>query len=286
MALTFKRAAIIASALFLALFLARFLLAAAVTAEFGEPIFSDNQAFELQRKNYASVKQLAPIAAGAGAPSGDVQKYEKIATLAQTSRAFDEDKQKILDAVTAHQGIVQLERASGLKGRRVLTLGIGVPPEKFDAFVEATKGLGKNAQIDIVKNDKTNEYLQLQAKRTTLEKARAALEEVKGSGGSVEERVTVQNRLTEIEQQIQDLGVSLGEFDTQNELCTVKLSLSEMRSVPPTSLAHRAFDAFEWTAYWYTIAAFGFFLIVIGGWLATALAAFAWRMVGQAKAAL
>jgi len=28
----------------------------------------------------------------------------------------------------------------------------------------------------------------------------------------------VQNRLTEIEQQIQDLAVSLGDFDSQNEL--------------------------------------------------------------------
>ena len=64
-------------------------------------------------------------------------------------------RQRILEATSGHQGVVQLERATGLKGRQVLYLGIGVPPDKFDAFIGATKVIGKNVQIDIVKNDKS-----------------------------------------------------------------------------------------------------------------------------------
>jgi hypothetical protein len=67
----------------------------------------------------------------------------------------------------------------------------------------------------------------VEVRRAPLDKARAALEVLKEQGGSTDERMKVQNRLIEIEQQIQDLAVSLGDFDSQNKLCTVKLTLSE-----------------------------------------------------------
>ena len=164
------------------------------------------------RKNYASVKQVK--ASPAGQPLGDVQKYEKIASLTQRTSAFESDKTKIEVAIAGHQGIVQLERGTGLPGRRILSLGIGIPPDKFDAFIAAARAIGKTVLITTVKNDKTNDYLQLRAKRTTLEKARTALDALQGTGGSVDERIHVQNQLTEIEEKIQDLGVSLGDFDS------------------------------------------------------------------------
>jgi hypothetical protein len=62
----------------------------------------------------------------------------------------------------------------------------------------------------------------------------------------VDERLKVQARLTEIEEKIQDLGVSLGEFNAENEFCTVKLTLAEIE--PPLSLtgAARAMGALFW----------------------------------------
>jgi hypothetical protein len=280
---TWRRPAVIAAGLFTALFLLR-LLFGPTPVTLGSPgaIVSQQQSnFQLTRNNYASAKAL-PSAVPAPL-SGEQQKYEKIATLAQTTAKFDEDKTKIIATIGTHQAIVQLERATGLAGRRILALGIGVPPEKFDAFVDAVKVIGRGAQIDIVKNDKTNEYLQLKAKRTTLEKARAALEALTTSGGSVDERVKVQNRLTEIEEQIQALGVSLGEFDAQNELCTVKLTLLEQGAPRDISFAHRLLDAFQWTAGWYAAAGLGFAALTVGGWLAAGLAGYVLRLVRTAR---
>ena len=72
-----------------------------------------------------------------------------------------------------------------------------------------------------------------------LEKARARLEALQVSNGSVEEGIHVNNRLAEIEGRILELGVSLGEFDTQNERCIVKLRLQEPDAAGSSSWLER-----------------------------------------------
>src|SRR5215475_13344733 len=92
---------------------------------------------------------------------GDSEKYEKIATLTETTRDYDADRKRVDDLISTHQGIIQLERAAGLKGRRILDLAVGLPPGRFDAFIEAAKAVGTNVQAEIIKNNKTDEYLLL-----------------------------------------------------------------------------------------------------------------------------
>lgn len=256
-----------------ALFLLRFFL--------WEPSQSSNQAgfasasnaFESSRKNYAKTQ----------ASVGDSQRYEKIATVTQLTESFNTDRKRIETAIAEQAGVVQLERASGLTGSRLLHLGIGVPPDRFDTFVDTVRSIGTASQIEIVKNDKTNEYLQLRAKRTTLEKARTALEGLKEQGGSTDERVKVHNRLTEIEQQIQDLGVALGDFDSQNELCTVKLTLRERTRPAPVSLARRLFASGQWTASVFAGFGGGFLMLALAGWIGAGLVAFTLRLLRQAR---
>jgi hypothetical protein len=234
-----------------------------------------SQSFDFAKNNYATTKLQGP-----GQPVGDSQKYEKIATLTELTQDFETDRKRVGDLIARQQGIVQFERATGLAGRRVLYLGVGVPPDHFDAFIDAVKAIGTNAQIEIIKNDKTNEYLQLRAKRATLDKARAGLETLQG--GSVDERIHVQNRLTEIEERTQELGVSLGEFDSQNELCTVKLTLTETAAAATPSWGRRIIDALEWASFRYALAGIGFLGLVLGAWLAALLVRFVRRLANSA----
>lgn len=289
MRFNWKVAALIAAAVFVALFAIRFatLGPRGNVEHLGFDIdqnVSEAVSFELTRKNYASSRQKVGMPAtdgqGAGsAGSPENERYEKVGTLAQVTRSFDQDRKRLNDLIAGNKAVLQLERAAGLNGGRSLQLGIGVPPDKFDAFVEAARLVGRNTSIEVVKNDKTNEYLQLKAKRATLEKARTALEELRAGGGSTQERVGVQNRLTEIEQQIQDLGVSLGEFDTQNELCTVKVSLRERVAPKPWPLRYRAWNAFQHALTDYLMLGVGFAGLMIGLWVAIAALGSVRRMV-------
>jgi len=269
----------LAAAIFLALFAFRLAVEPAEMTFAYMTLAPRSQSFDMTKNNYATGTKLAGPSCQ---PVGDSQKYEKIATLTEVTRDYDADRKRVDDLISKHQGIVQFERASGLPGRRTLYLGVGVPPDHFDAFIDAVKAIGRNTQVEIIKNDKTNEYLQLRAKRATLEKARSGLEAVQASGGSVDERIHVQNRLTEIEERIQELGVSLGEFDSQNELCTVKLTLSETAGPTSNPWSRRIIDALEWTATRYALLGVGFFGLVFGAWLAVSLVRFVQRLANGA----
>lgn len=236
--------------------------------------------FELSRKNYASQKGSSATAA----PTlGNTQKFEKIASLRQTTSDFDVARKNLDALINENTAQVQYEHMDGLPGRRALQLGIGVPPAKFDSFIGEVSKLGEVTDLTIVKNDKTNEYRQLNAKRQSLEKARETLLQLANSGGSVEERLKVQEKLSEIEERIQDLGVALGEFDTENEFFTVKLLVAEATKVMGISWERRAFDAGVWAIGTFFMLAGGFFMICIGGWLAALAIGLAKRLMNAAE---
>jgi hypothetical protein len=279
---SWRLAVLVAVLVFLALFAFRIVLGPREAAEVRDGVYADQASFENARKNYATGGKLAP--GSAGQPIGDSQKYEKVATLTELTSDYETDRRSVDALVASHQGIVQLERAAGLTGRRALFLGIGVPPDRFDAFIEAAKAIGRNAQLEIVKNDKTNEYLRLRARRTTLEKARAALDALQVSGASIDERIKVQNRLTELEEQIQELAVSLGEFDSQNELCTVRLTLREQPTRAERSWQWRITEALEWATIRYALLGGGFICLIVAGWLAALLARFVQRLAVSLQA--
>jgi len=174
------------------------------------------------------------------------QKYEKIADIKTKSSKFDNEEKTIRSNIEQNDGIIQFEQKAGNKGYRRLNLIIGVPPEKFDTLYHQLIRVGIVQSKQITKKDKTNEFKELKAKKNSLTQIRNSLIELKSKGGKIEEFVNLENRILDIEQQLQALGVNLGDFDEENEFCTVKLSLIEGK-VRTISLTHRIIVALEWT---------------------------------------
>ncbi len=214
------------------------------------------------KKNYASeTKKSAPAATPA--LHGTEQKFEKTASIASKTRAFTEDARQVHTLIEEHKGIVQDERASGNKGERDLHLIVGVTPERFDAFYEAMHKVGTITSTSTNKQDKTNEFLALKAKRASLESTRAALIELKKGQGRIDEFIQLQSRILEVEQELQNIGVSLGDFDEVNAFCTVRFSLYEDTAAVKEriSVLHRVRVAFVWATE-YFMAGMGFLLLV------------------------
>ena len=229
--------------------------------------FSDRRAssglFAYEVKNYASRKLKRMSATGMQTVTVD-QKYEKVGSLRSASNAFQQDEQKLRTIIKENSLLIQFEQSAGLKGNRILNFGLGVLPEKFDDVISQVRTIGKLLNIQIDKKDKTNEYKELGAKKISLEKARTSLLRLKGKGGSIEEQVKLEDRILEIENEIQSLGVKLGEFDEENEFCTLKCSLLENsnvnRSIP---FLQRLKVAFEWTAKYYFVLILILFLGIL-----------------------
>lgn len=198
------------------------------------------------RRNYASKEYKIKSDNVSQSPVRVDQKYEKIAEISSKSAQFEKDENQIRLHIENTDALIQFEQKSGNKGFRTLVLVIGVPPENFDSLYNCLIKIGQVQAKQITKKDKTNEYKELNAKKASLEKIRASLIDLKSKGGKIEEYMDLENRILEIEQQLQDLGVSLGDFDDENEFCTVQFSLVEGKEVN-ISFMQRTKVSLEWT---------------------------------------
>jgi hypothetical protein len=226
--------------------------------------------FENSRKNYISLSKENPNpAAGKQMVRGADQKFEKVARVASRSKKFPEHERALRGSIEKHHALIQAEESSGLAGQRFLHLSIGVPSDHFDSMLDEVRAIGRLTSIQVNKTDKTNEYKELNAHRISLEKTRDALVALKARSGSqavghIDELINLENKIFETEENIQKLGVRLGDFDNENEFVTIQVALSEEGPAAkgPSSL-HRAKVAFEWTVKWYLglVAIFFFALL-------------------------
>ncbi len=223
--------------------------------------------FNFNLTNYASqriVKKSKQIATGGSSAATSVsvdQKYEKIASLSAQTNKFKEAEKKVRELINNYNALIQFEQNAGLAGHRTLHLAIGVAPEKFDAMTEALAKIGRQTSMRIDKIDKTNEYKDLNAQKVSLENVRQSLIALKSHGGKIEELLKLEERILETDEKIQNLGIKLGEFDKENEFCTIKYTLSESQSISHhIPIYSRLKTAFEWTVkYYFLMVAILFF---------------------------
>jgi hypothetical protein len=208
------------------------------------------------KKNYASEKfrdvRLPDIQGQADAAS--VQKYEKTALVNTKSTEFEKDEQKIRSVSKSYNAVIQYERKLGNKGNRALHLLVGIDPSQFDSFYVKVRTIGKLKATEITKVDKTNEYRQLNAKKTSLENTLNSLNELKSRSGQITDFVALHDKILEVESSLQELGVELGNFDKENEFCTVRFSLFETAAVQKITFLYRVKVALEWTIEYFTLS--------------------------------
>jgi Domain of unknown function (DUF4349) len=219
---------------------------------------------ENTRKNYASEKKMmnnANVQEQANIASS--QKFEKTASIQAKSSEFEKDERNIKAKTKEFNAVIQYEQNLGQKGNRQVHLLIGVNPSLFDAFYAEIQKIGLVKAMQITKVDKTNEYKQLNAKKTSLEKTLQSLLELKSRTGQITDFVALHDKILDIERQLQELGVELGNFDVENEFCTVKFSLYEGETQKNISFIHRLKVTLEWTIKYFAVFIFSILLLAM-----------------------
>jgi hypothetical protein len=220
--------------------------------------YSDNffSSIDNLRKNYASEKIAMK--------GGDVQvasniasnqKYEKTASIKTKTSEFEKDEKLVKANSKSFNAVIQYEQSLGQKGSRQIHLLIGVNPNLFDSLYIELKKIGILKATEITKVDKTNEYRRLNAKKASIEKTLQSLNDLKSKGGQIADFVSLNDKILEIEEKAQELGVELGNFDSENEFCTIKLSMYEGATEKNISFIYRVKVALEWTIKYFAIIA-------------------------------
>jgi len=223
---------------------------------------------ENMRKNYASEKMSfknnnVPLQAA----TASNQKFEKTAAVKSKSSEFEKDEQLIKSTTKGFDAIIQYEQNLGQKGNRQLHLLIGVNPALFDSFYAKVQTIGSIKASEVTKVDKTNEYKQLNAKKLSLEKTLQSLLELKSKSGVISDYISLHDKILEVEERLQELGVELGNFDAENEFCTVRFSLYEGATEKNISLIHRVKIALQWTIHYYAVLVGSILMVVIVSFL-------------------
>lgn len=243
------------AALFVLLFVFRLIYGYVATDDNTGSDYSDNffSSIGNLRKNYASEKMQMKNDVQTSQNIASNQKFEKTASLKTKTSEFEKDEKQLKLKSRSYHAVIQYEQNLGQKGNRQIHLLIGVNPALFDSFYVDIQKIGVLKATEIIKVDKTNEYRQLNAKKASLEKTLQSLNDLKAKGGEIADFVALNDKILEIEEKAQELGVELGNFDAENEFCTVKLSMYEGATVKNISFIHRLKVALEWTIKYFAI---------------------------------
>lgn len=215
------------------------------------------------KKNYASEKSSYSKESQVNYPeqtqekpdeSSSEAKYEKTATLKSKTTQFDKDEAAIRKVVKQFKAAIQYEKKSGNAGSRELRLLIGVTPERFDSFYVAAQKIGSLKFNEVVKVDKTNDYRKLMAEKESYEKILASLNELKTKSGEIKDYISLHDKILEIETAMQDIGVKLGDYKSEEQFCTIKFSLLEGTIEKTNDSFWLRFQiALKWTMIYYAL---------------------------------
>lgn len=227
--------------------------------------YSDNffSSIDNLRKNYASEKSSMKGDVQVSSNFASNQKFEKTASTKSKTSEFEKDEKLLKQKSKSYNAVIQYEQNLGQKGKRQIHLLIGVSPEKFDSFYLEIQKIGVVKATEITKVDKTNEYRQLNAKKASIEKTLQSLNDLKSKAGAIADFVALNDKILEIEAQAQELGVELGNFDAENEFCTVKLSMYEGMTDINISFIYRLKVALEWTIKYFALIALSTLMLSI-----------------------
>jgi hypothetical protein len=191
-----------------------------------------------------------------------IRVYEKTAQISAGSTAFADDEARIRKALADHQAVVFSEKATGISPERSLALGISVRPDKFDALLHALTEIGQVGAITVQQHDRTTEFRRLHAQRQSLKKYQEAILKLRASDKlTVEEALKLEQKIQEIEKELQTLGVQLGDLLGKEPSYNLFVTLQEYQ---PGSRYDRGFtftrrlgSGLYWAAGWWFVAAAG-----------------------------
>ena len=258
----FKTVILILLALYVLIFAARFVYD---LLTYDDPAVSVNyyyNGYKDELRLSANIASMRKEYAGGITGSVEVleQKYEQVATITAKTVSFDDDLAKLDGVIEQSQAVIQTESAQGLQGSRTLTRVIGVKPQYFDSCLEAVKEVGIPISSTSQKTDKTYEYRQMLAQKQELEKRLESYESLRGRSGSINEMLSLEDKIIEVESMLLQQAVDLGEYSDDNALCTINVSLYEGN---PASAVRIVWNSFMWTNMCYFSILGGILLLCI-----------------------
>lgn len=144
-----------------------------------------------------------------------------------------ETAETIEERVSQMEGYVSSEnqRSRYRDGRDYLTINmlVRIPDGSFDSFLEGLTELGQVANKHVSVMDVTQEYIDLDARLSTLKEAEARFVEIFAEADTVEDMLAVETELTRLRQDIESLEGRFRYLTNRIDLSSLEISLEEVQ---------------------------------------------------------
>ena len=183
---------------------------------------------------------------------------------------FDKFIDALNDAINGVGGFVESSSVGGREyyyrsSMRTANFTIRVPASSLDDFLNTLDGLGNVTSMSTSLRDVTTNYVDTEKHLEALRAEQEALLEILKSATTVEDIITVQDRLSYVKYEIESYESVLRSYDDQIDLSTVTLRLSEVERetvVEPETFSQEVSRRFQ-----ESLESVGEFFRDLGAWL-------------------
>lgn len=213
--------------------------------------------YGLSMTNSAAMPEAAEVESEGDLPDVDPSKiiYSADATVETTD--FDAATAKVAELVAKYDGWIESSSINGAnyyntaRGRmsyRSAYYVMRIPSAKFDALMGTLGDLGNVPYTHTYTENVTSQYYDTQARLTAYETQEARLLEMMELAESVEDVISIEEKLTELRYQIEALQSKLNNWDREVSYSTVNLSIEEVEKYTPESVSRPGYGERLWSA--------------------------------------
>lgn len=174
----------------------------------------------------------APNTADAG------RKIVRTAEMTVETEHYDKSASDFQTAVAKFGGYIESSniQGSGVNAgdtKRTATYTVRVPAEKLDAFLDSAGAVGSVTAKSIRGQDITQSYTDSDARLKALKEERDRILELMNKAAKIDDVITIEQRLTDVQNEIEQLTAHLKNWDSLVALSTVTVTIQEVEAVQP-----------------------------------------------------
>ena len=190
----------------------------------------------------------------------DGQKIVYTASLSMQSLEYDQSAASIRRKIREAGGFSEAESEydkdynwyrynASSSNTRSLSITARIPSDKFEAFLNSLSGDGKIMSKSVNAQNISQVYANKETYKKALEKEQERLLAMMDKAETIEDMITVETRLSEVERQLNSYKTDLSQMDKDVEFSTVYIDLQEVKryteTVEKTTFREKLGFAFE-----------------------------------------
>lgn len=183
-------------------------------------------------------------------PTNPHAKIIYTASLTIETTAYDDAQAQIAAATKAHGGYFEnLDQDNYSYDYRGATYRIRIPAEEFDAFLQKAQSFGTVVRSNQNADDISEVYYDTQSRLESAQARMKKLNELMEQAQNMSDIITIQNEISNVQWEIDNLTGTLQKYDSDVSYATVSLRLDEVYKTTeesaPTTFGGRISKAFK-----------------------------------------